>query len=122
MILKDMNEMVFKLDKDSVTCGRTSESDVNFSESYRCERPGVLHWVSGRHFELERCGEDFFVRDLSRHGTQVKIPGKEYFLVGDVPYAISSEAIESGEVKIRAGPKGAYEVRVLPDFEVGGLN
>jgi hypothetical protein len=119
--LKDMNGIEFELGKDSMTCGRTSESDVNFSESYaEGKRPDVLHWVSGKHFRLEISEKDVFVRDLSRYGTQVKIPGNDYRIVGDVPYAISSEAIESGEVRVRAGPKGAYEVRVLPDF--GGLN
>ena len=121
--LKDMNGIEFRLDKDSVTCGRTPESDVCFSNSYsRDERPDVLHWVSGEQFELERSGEHIFVSDLSRHGTHVRVPGKDYRELVDVPYAISLEDIESGNVRIRAGPKGAYEVSILVDSVEGGLN
>ena len=120
--LKDMNGVEFELDKDSVTCGRTDESDVCFSRDYTPEnRPGVLHWVSGKQFGLEMHGEDIFVRDLSRHGTHVKVPGKNYCKV-EVPYAIKLKDIRSGDVRIRAGVKHAYELKVLLDSEIGDLN
>ena len=121
--LKDMTGKEFELDKASVTCGRTNESDVCFSRDYTPEnRPGVLHWVSGRQFGLEKSGKDVFVRNFGRYGTQIKVPGKDYRKVGEVPFAVSLDDIKSGDVKIRAGPKGAYELSVLLDSESGGLN